>query len=163
MDKQMMAAVTSQLERLFSAFPTAARADELMAAKTYLSVLEGFSVEAIERSVTQFVTGRVEGHDGRFAPSAAELSRNVRQWADAIKVVEAARNPPLLASGILSVDFGQGRIDMTKLSAAEQEEVMRTKRAPQVTLGPATVRLQRMGEKSTGYRVGAPESDDAAA
>jgi len=163
MDKQTAIEVTAQLGRLFSAFPSAARADEMLAAKTYLSVLEGFPIEAIERSVTQFVTGRVEGHDGRFAPSAAELSRNVRQWADAIKVVEAARNPQQLASGILSVDFGQGRIDMTKLSAAEQEEVMRTKRAPQVTLGPATVRLQRMGERSNGYTVGAPESDDAAA
>ena len=100
---------------------------------------------------------------GRFAPSAAELARNVRQWDEAIKSLEEARNPPRLASGILSVDFGQGRIDMTKLNAAEQEEVMRTKRAPQVTLGPATVRLQRMGERAKGFRVGSPESDDAAA
>lgn len=131
----------------------------MLSAKTYISVLDGFSLEAIQRSVNQFVTGRVESHDGRFAPSAPELARNVRQWDDAIKVVEAARSPPQLASGILSVDFGRGRIDMTKLSAAEQEEVMRTKQAPQVTAGPAVVKLQRMNERATGYSVGAPESE----
>lgn len=163
MDKQTAIEVTAQLGRLFSAFPTAARADEMLAAKTYISVIEGFSIDAIQRSVNQFVTGRVETHDGRFAPSAAELARNVRQWDDAIKSLEEARNAPPLASGILSVDFGQGRIDMTKLNAEQQEEVMRTKRAPQVTIGPATVRLQRMGERAKGFSVGSPESDDAAA
>lgn len=163
MDKNTASEVSKLLERLFSAFPTAARANEVLSAKTYISSLEGFSVEAIKRSVDQFVTGRVETHDGRFAPSTAELSRNVRQWDDAIKSLEEARNAPPLASGILSVDFGQGRIDMTKLNAEQQEEVMRTKRAPQVTIGPAAVRLKRMGERATGYSVGSPESDDAAA
>lgn len=149
------------LERLFSAFPTAARADEMLAAKTYLGALDGYSIEAIERSVNQFIRGDVATHDGRFAPSAAELSRNVRQWDDAIKVRDEPRQP--LASGILSVDFGKGRIDMTKLTLAEQEEVLRTKEAPRVSLGPGELRLKRLGEKSAGYGVGSPESDDAAA
>lgn len=163
MDKTVTIEVSKLLDRLFSAFPTAARADEVLSAKTYISALEGYTVEAIARSVEQFVTGRVEWHDGRFAPSTAELARNVRQWDEAIAVVAEARNPKPLASGILSVDFGQGRIDMTKLTAEQQEEVLRTKRAPQATLGPSGLRLARLGEKSAGYGVGAPESDDAAA
>lgn len=160
MDKETTIEVGKLLDRLFSAFPTAARADEMLAARTYLEALDGYGVEAIRRSVEQFVTGRVESHDGRFAPSAAELARNVRQWHDALKVVEEAKNPPLLASGILSVDFGQGRIDMTKLSIEEQNEVLRTGKAPAVTIGPATVRLQRMGELARGFVVG---SEDEAA
>lgn len=135
----------------------------MLSAKTYVMALDGYTVEAIARSVDQFVSGRVDTHDGRFAPSVAELARNVRQWDDAIKAVEAARSQKPLASGLLSVDFGNGRIDMTKLTLAEQEEVLRTKQAPLVSLGPSGLRLQRIGEKSSGYGVGAPESDDAAA
>lgn len=161
MDKETAAAAVRHLERLFSAFPTAARADEMLAAKTYLEAIDGCSLEAIERSVNQFIRGDVPTHDGRFAPSTAELSRNVRQWDDAIKVRDTP--PPELASGILSVDFGNGRIDMTKLTLAEQEEVLRTKRAPQVTLGPSGVRLQRLGERSAGYSAGSPESEENAA
>lgn len=161
MDKETAAAAIGLLERLFSAFPTAARADEMLAAKTYLGVLDGYSLEAIASSVDQFVRGAVETHDGRFAPSAAELSRNVRKWDEAFKLRDAPRRK--LASGIMSVDFGGGRIDMTKLSLEQQNEVLRTGKPPQITVGPTTVKLQRMGEKTTGYTPGAPESDAAAA
>jgi hypothetical protein len=161
MDRETKIEVSKLLDRLFSAFPTAARADEVLAARTYLEALDGYSIEAIGRSVGQFIGGRVESHDGRFAPSAAELARNVRQWDEAIKVRD--QPPPQLASGILSVDFGRGRIDMTKLSIDQQNEVLRTGKAPGAVLGPATVRLQRMGEAARGFATGAPESDDAAA
>lgn len=134
----------------------------MLAAKTYLSVLDGCCLEAIERSVNQFIRGDVPSHDGRFAPSAAELARNVRQWDEAIRGRDEPA--PQLASGILSVDFGQGRIDMTKLTLAEQNEVLRTGgKSLQATLGPVTARLQRMAESKRGYRAGAPESDEAAA
>jgi hypothetical protein len=136
--------VPKLLERLFSAFPTAARADEMLSARTYLEALDGFSVEAIDRSVNQFVRGAVPTHDGRFAPSAAELARNVKQWDDAIKVRDEAKNPPQLASGILSVDFGHGPIDMTKLSIEQQDEVLRTGRAPALTIGSISARLKRL-------------------
>jgi hypothetical protein len=161
MDKETAAAAIGHLERLFSAFPTAARADELLAAKTYLTALDGYSLEAIERSVNQFIRGDVPTHDGRFAPSTAELARNVRQWDEAIKLRDTP--PPQLASGILSVDFGRGRIDMTKLTAAEQDEVLRTGKAPDVALGPVAARLQRMAEQKRGFIPGSPESEENAA
>jgi hypothetical protein len=136
--------VPKLLGRLFSAFPTASRADEVLSARTYLEALDGFGVEAIERSVDQFIRGAVPTHDGRFAPSAAELSRNVKAWDDAIKVRDEAMTAPQLASGILSVDFGHGPIDMTRLSIAEQDEVLRTGRAPQIAIGPIKAKLQRI-------------------
>jgi hypothetical protein len=155
--------VPQLLSRLFSAFPTAARADDMLSARTYLEALEGYSVEAIERSVEQFIRGKVQSHDGRFAPSAAELARNVGQWQDAIRVVEAARNPPLMASGILKVDFGDGVIDMTRLSLEEQNEVLRTGKAPALTMAGLNLRFQRVTDKGRGYSVGSPESDEFAA
>lgn len=162
MDKATAAKAIGLLGRLFSAFPTASRADEALAARTYVQALDGFSIEAIEKSVDQFITGRVESHDGRFAPSAAELSRNVRQWHEAIAFVNDVRNAKPLASGILSVDFGHGVIDMTKLSREQQDEVLRTGFAPRVQIGPATVRLQRMGEKARGFDVGDKDGEAAA-
>jgi len=140
--------MTKHLRVLFSAFPTASRSDELLAAQTYLGVLEDYSAEAVERSVKQFVTGKVSTHDGRFVPSAAELARNVREWDDVLRYIEAKRLAPPLASGILSVDFGHGMIDMTKLSLDEQDMVLRTGRAPDdLAIGHLTARLQRMGER----------------
>lgn len=163
MDREAAKAATKLLKELFSAFPTATRTDELQVAQTYLAVLDGFSVEAIQRSVGQFIRGNVATHDGRFAPSAAELSRNVRQWDEAIRQVEANRTAPPLASGITSVDFGYGRIDMTRLTLEEQNYVLRTGRAPDPTLGPATVKLQRMGEQKRGFASGDPEGEADAA
>lgn len=155
--------VVGLLERLFSAFPTTGRADAALSAKTYVEALHGYSVEAIERSVEQFIRGNVESHDGRFTPSAAELARNVRQWDEAIRQVEANRTAPPLASGITSVDFGYGRIDMTKLTIEEQNYVLRTGRAPDLTLGPATVKLQRMGAQKRGFAPGDSEGEADAA
>lgn len=137
--------VTTALERLFSAFPTSARADELLTAKTYIEALEGYGIEAIERSVEQFIRGLVPWHDGRFAPSTAELARNVKDWDDAIR--KRDEPPAQLASGILRVDFGHGPIDMTKLTNEQQTEVLRTGKAPADVQGIGfTARLKRIGE-----------------
>ena len=144
MDKQTAKQITDQLRVLFSAFPPAQRSDEAMVARTYLTVLDGFRAEAIERSVQQFIRGLVPTHDGRFAP---ELARNVKQWDEAISVREDASKPLELASGIMTVDFGHGPIDMTRLSLAEQDAVLRTGRAPDMRLGSGIkARLQRVGD-----------------
>jgi hypothetical protein len=116
----------------------------MLSAQTYLAALDGFGIEAIERSVDQFIRGAVPTHDGRFAPSAAELSRNVKQWDDAIRMRDESRSAPQLASGLLKVDFGHGPIDMTRLTLAEQDEVLRTGRAPQITIGTINARLKRL-------------------
>lgn len=162
---------------LFAAFPASSRADDLLAVKTYLTVLEPFSTEAVRRSVQQFITGKVPTHDGRFVPSAAELARNVDQWHTVLCQIEENRKALPLASGIMQVDFGHGPIDMSKLSLAEQDEVLRTGRAPQITIGPVAARLQALTDhrlrpdmseaavqqRLMGYSVGVPESDENAA
>lgn len=155
--------MTKHLRVLFSAFPIVSRNDEMTALQTYFSVLEDYSLEAIGRSVRQFITGNVSSHDGRFAPSAAELARNARQWDEALKQVEAAKLAPPLASGILSVDFGNGKIDMTKLTLEQQDTVLRTGKAPHATLGPTTVKLQRMSDQKRGFHTGDPIGHEDAA
>jgi hypothetical protein len=132
---------------LFSAFPSSPRDDELLSLKTYLEALSGYSVEAIERSVEQFIRGLVATHDGRFAPSAAELARNVKQWDDVLREIAERRNTPPLASGIMNVDFGHGPIDMTRLTRDEQDEVLRTGKAPVIAIGDIRARLRRLGDK----------------
>lgn len=155
MDRKTATEITRMLGKLFSAFPTAQRADEALSARTYLEALDGFSVDAIGRSVDQFIRGAVPSHDGRFAPSTAELARNVKQWDDAIRSVETAKRDRELAAGILWVDFGGGRIDMTRLSKPEQDEVLRTGKRPSI-LGPALGKLRRAAERKRGFDVGDP-------
>lgn len=110
----------------------------------YLDATSGCSMDALERSVQQFLSGKVEGHNNSFMPTAAELATNARQWDYALGMVSADRQlervvsypigakPPdgLVPGGILTADFGEGPIDMTKLTYAEQEEAFRTKGVP---------------------------------
>lgn len=148
---------------LFSAFPTAQRSDEHLAAQTYLAVLEPYRLEAVARSVQQFITGKVPNHNRAFAPSAAELAANVAKWDTVLGQIEARKLAPPLASGLISVDFGSGPIDMTKFTLEEQDAILRAGRPPQVTLGPTTMKLQRMSEQKRGFTTGDPVADADAA
>lgn len=95
------------LETLFSAFPTTTNTNPTMTARTYLQVLEPHSLDAIERSVNQFLRGAVDGHEGTYAPSAAVLARNVRSWDEAIASVTKARTAAIDAHmGIKAYPIG---------------------------------------------------------
>lgn len=68
----------SALRALFTAFPIAGHEDMNGVVSTYLMALDGYCLAAIQKSVMRFVRGEVEGHDGRFIPTPAQLSRDVR-------------------------------------------------------------------------------------
>jgi len=53
-----------------------------MVLSAFLMAIEDQPVSAIERAVRLFVQGKVEGHDGRFAPSSAQFGRFVRERAE---------------------------------------------------------------------------------
>lgn len=96
----------------------------------YVAATAEFTLESINRSVEQFVTGKVERDNRAFAPSADEFSGNVRLWSNAISKL-AERDGPELHSGLISMDFGAGRIDMRGLTVAEQDQIIANKgRAP---------------------------------
>lgn len=120
----------------------------------------GCSLEALQRSVGQFMAGLVEEHNNAKMPSGGQLAANARQWDYALSTVDADRPrlvsypmgslppKPMVPGGMISIDFGKGPIDMTRLTYAEQQEVMKTKTAPTRLIAGRVEqpKLQRMGK-----------------
>lgn len=119
------------------------------------------SLDALARSVGQFMAGKVEGHNNARMPSGAELASNARMWDEAIAVV-AGRNagpkltaypigtlppPPLVPLGPLEVDFGEGKINMRDMAPGEKEKLLANKGRSAIG-GPENVvpigRIKRM-------------------
>lgn len=81
----------SALRALFNAFPLAGHEDMTQVVGTYLIAIDGYCLAAIQRAVTKFIRGEVEGHDGRFLPTPAQISREVRLRQEAITPPEPPR------------------------------------------------------------------------
>lgn len=47
-------------------------------AKAYLLAIEGCSLPALQAAIRRFIRGEVEDHNGKFAPTTAELARAAR-------------------------------------------------------------------------------------
>lgn len=116
--------------KLFSAFPSSQMNITDDTINAYVDATSAFSLDALRRSVEQFVTGRVERGNRSFVPSGEELAHNARQWQIAIDTI-SGDDAPLQHNGIIEMDFGQGRIDMRGLTASEQDQIISAKgRAP---------------------------------
>lgn len=115
--------------------------------EAYLAAVEDCSADAVSRACADYAAGRVEGQDLAFMPSAASLAARARTWDSAIAkltadraIAEASRPvsyrlgaaPPdgMVPLGPTKIDFGQGSIDMTIYTAAQQAWVIEHKRAP---------------------------------
>lgn len=94
------ATVKNLLAPLFSQFGTA---DGDMAGKLmgYLIALEHSTPQALKAAVRSYLSGSVEGHDGKFIPTSAELARVVRaeqahidKLAPRLRIVDAGRPEP---------------------------------------------------------------------
>lgn len=95
----------------------------------FCSAVDDMPFEAIKRSVEQFGSGRVERNNS-FPPAAAEFASNAREWQQAIDK-RADLAGPELYSGLISMDFGGGKIDMRGLTISEQDRIIANKgRAP---------------------------------
>lgn len=134
-----------QILRLIDGWPSAKLTDSQI--DIYLDAVEGCSVEAVVRSVSQFITGKVSRNNS-YLPVAAELAANAAVWDEAIATVTADRAigslpslytyaigdaPPdgMVPLGPTKVDFGHGLpIDMRNMSHAEKEAVLISKGAP---------------------------------
>lgn len=108
----------------------------------YVDLTAKFSMEAVGRSVTQFTTVGVAGRNSNFAPSSAEFYQNVEMWEQAMDTLRRHREerpqlvaypiggeppPPTKPLGPLSVDFGQGVIDMRDMTPSQKEAVLQNK------------------------------------
>lgn len=47
-------------------------------AKAYLLAIDGCTLAALQAAVRRFIRGEVDDHNGKFAPTTAELARIVR-------------------------------------------------------------------------------------
>lgn len=92
--------IRSSLRVLFAQFGTA---DGDMEARLmgYLIALQHATPQALRAAVRRYLCGEVEGHDGRFIPTSAELARVVRaeqahldKIAPRLRLVDAGRQPP---------------------------------------------------------------------
>lgn len=100
----------------------------------------------VQRACEGFLKGNVIDFNNDFAPTGPRLAEEARKWDEAKaamdRLVSADRPklvtypmgslppPPMVPAGLMSIDFGDGTIDMSKLSHAEQEEVLRLKGRP---------------------------------
>lgn len=83
--------VEGPLKALLKAFPMQDREDMRGLIGTYLIAIDGYCLSAIQKSVARFIRGEVEGHDGRFAPTPAQFSRDVRYRQDLMTPPEPPR------------------------------------------------------------------------
>lgn len=128
--------------KMMRGFPSSASniSDETLA--SYVEATREVSTEALARSAEQFLSGRVEGHNNAFMPSAAELASNARQWDEAIAYVSTKRalreavritsypigklpEPPAEPLGPIKIDLGHGEIDLSDKTPAEKEAIIR--------------------------------------
>ena len=134
---------------MMSGFPSSQGrvTEDVMA--SYLEAVEDFPVEAIGHACKRFLTGDVPGHNNGFMPTAAELSEQSKLFADVLAQIERNRQeePKLIMVpigeplpegavplGPISIDFGDGRIDMRGMTPAEKEAVLTSKGLPRVSM-----------------------------
>lgn len=81
----------SALRAMLNAFPLAAHEDMREVVGTYLLAIDGYCLPAIQKAVLRFIRGEVAEHDGKFMPTPAQLSREVRYRQELMTPPEPAR------------------------------------------------------------------------
>lgn len=150
-----MSEILDLMEAVSSSFPFQS-GDAVAASKAYLMAVEGCSFLAVRAVLSGVIRGTQTGFDGKFAPTPAQIGQWCRRQdeligassgqSDGQKLVPypLGEQPPegMVALGPVKVNFGQGTIDMSEMSPAEKEEVLRTKTLPNATgLVPAIKRM----------------------
>ena len=132
------AARESLILKLMNGFPGSHSGITAGVIDAYVEATMDCSLEAIQRSVEQYRSGRVEEHHGNYAPSSADFAKNCRMWMSALAVLAGAGTgpklitypigaeppPPSVPLGPSKIDFGDGMIDMTTMSPAEKADAL---------------------------------------
>jgi hypothetical protein len=155
-----MAARKAIIIGLFDSFP-AANSVGIETVTAIAEATEGYCLEAVEKAAARFIAGEVERDNHRMPPSAAEIIPVVRMLHAAIEVRDAdpdddpsprlvtypigAKPPPgTVPLGPIKVDFGHGSIDMSRMSPAEKDRVLRDGGVRRIEPGRVVPRLQGM-------------------
>lgn len=90
---------SKELARLFSAFPPLSNPDPDETLRRYFEAIEDFPAGDLETAVTLYITGKVPGFDGRFAPTppmlatGCRIAAEMRQREAYLKTFSAPRLP----------------------------------------------------------------------
>jgi hypothetical protein len=153
----------AQILGMMHGYPTAKSQISEGTVNAYLLAVDDCSLEAVTRSCGQFLSGKVDGHDNAFMPSAAQLASNARQWDSALASIAATRGmqkmviykvgekppPPLKPLGPIKMEIEGIMRDTSDWTYDEKEEAMTTGKMPKSratsTIGEAaTLKIQRM-------------------
>ena len=80
MDNHEKARRSKALNRLFASLLYTGKADPVDVRDAYVIALAGICTAALEKSVEQFCTVGVEGHNGINVPTTAQLVGNAAKW-----------------------------------------------------------------------------------
>jgi len=113
-----------QIDRLLSAFPSAASAnvDPEQHLRNYLEAVEDYHADDVEAAVTAFIKGRVPAFDGRWAPTAPMLATACHRAAEdraRTAYLDGLTKPRLPAPQIEHTPESRARIQAMAKQAAE--------------------------------------------
>lgn len=125
-------AALEMIRTMLSGYPGSASGIKPTTPKAYWMLLTDIPLEIIGKACRSLME---EIPPRKFAPNASELHARARLFMP-------PEPGPTLYTGIMDVDFGHRRIDMRGLTPEQQEEVFRTKRAPErITALPSLKRI----------------------
>lgn len=124
-----------------------------------LDAVEPYRVDAVAHALTRFRTEEVEGYDARFPPTVPQLVKQVRLFDEVLRKIDRDREerpklvtypiggeppPGAVALGPIAVDFGQGPIDMSKMTPAEKDAVFANRGLPPPAQGDLPMPLPKL-------------------
>lgn len=132
---------------MLNGFPSSSKVTDANV-DAYLAAVDDVGVDAVQRSCKQFVSGKVEGRNNAFVPTAAELSANARAWQEAIAYVITQQElrkterivvykageqppPPSKPLGPIKLEIGGFMRDVSDWTHDEKEEAMSTGKVPE--------------------------------
>jgi hypothetical protein len=116
------------------------------ALRVFFAVVGPYPLVSVRVACLAFAAGEVEGRNNAYPPSSAELGAEVRRHlpADARDPNDSTDMRNLIAypiggkppegkvpAGLVSIDFGRGKIDLSRMTHAEQEATLRKQDAPE--------------------------------
>ncbi len=179
------------MERLFRTYPSQAKGanefeiarNRMLAAEVYMRAIAPYAADDVEQAVDDFLTGNVPGHNAAFAPTAPQVGavcrRVMERRLDSENRLRRLR-PRLPPPDITHTDDERARakakvqafietqgaidahVNAEELAAQKDRwEKVNAYFAPPMDDESLTERLNL--RRGTGYSIGSPESDDAAA
>lgn len=90
----------------------------------YTDAVRAYSTEAVRAAYEDYRDQKVAGHDYRFPPTAPLFAGRARMHQNIFDRAAGVSDGIKLYNGMLDMDFGNGRVDLRGLTAAEQDVII---------------------------------------